>query len=61
MFGFAGLEGSGQGLLLRACAGLEDCDHGEIIVDGKLVHDLSYHARREEGLPSWGPGGWRKD
>ena len=56
VFGLAGLEGSGQGLLLRACAGLEDCDQGEIILDGQPVHDLNYHSRREHGIFFMGAG-----
>ena len=38
VFGLAGLEGSGPGLLLRACAGLENCDEGEIVLDGQPIH-----------------------
>lgn len=37
VIGFAGLEGSGQGLLLRACAGLIPLRSGEILLDGKPV------------------------
>jgi len=51
VLGLAGLEGSGQGLLLRACAGLEDIDSGQVIVDGEDMTGFSYHLGR-------GPYNW---
>jgi simple sugar transport system ATP-binding protein len=56
VLGLAGLEGSGQGLLLRACAGLEEIDDGEIIVDGEIINDHKYHLRRENGIAFMGSG-----
>ena len=56
VLGLAGLEGSGQGLLLRALAGLEDLDRGEIIIDGKNINNLNYHQRRDFGVAFMGAG-----
>lgn len=56
VFGLAGLEGSGQGLLLRACAGLEDIAQGQIFVDGEEITHLSYHDRRDQGIAFMGAG-----
>jgi simple sugar transport system ATP-binding protein len=56
VLGLAGLEGSGQGLLLRACAGLEEIDGGEIIVDGEIINDQEYHQRRENDVAFMGSG-----
>jgi simple sugar transport system ATP-binding protein len=56
VLGLAGLEGSGQGLLLRACAGLEDVEEGQIIVDGEDMTDYSYHLRRDRGVAFMGAG-----
>jgi simple sugar transport system ATP-binding protein len=62
VFGLAGLEGSGQKLLLQACAGLIQPKRGKIILDGEDVTRFSYHqmqaasvaylpaGRLEEGL-----------
>jgi simple sugar transport system ATP-binding protein len=62
VFGLAGLEGSGQKLLLQACAGLIQPKQGKIILDGEDVTRFSYHqmqaasvaylpaGRLEEGL-----------
>ncbi len=56
VLGLAGLEGSGQGLLMRACAGLENADEGKITVDGQDITDLSYHQRRDLGIAFMGAG-----
>ncbi|NIV15803.1 MAG: ATP-binding cassette domain-containing protein [Aliifodinibius sp.] len=56
VLGLAGLEGSGQGLLLRGCAGLEDIDEGQIIVNGEDVTDYSYHLRKDKGIAFMGAG-----
>jgi len=56
VFGLAGLEGSGQGLLLRACAGLEEIDSGQISVNGKAINDMSYHERQSTGIAFMGAG-----
>lgn len=50
VFGLAGLEGSGQQLLLRAVAGLEDVLQGNIFLDGQDVTRQGYHQRRDAGL-----------
>jgi ABC-type sugar transport system ATPase subunit len=42
--GFAGVQGAGQGALLRAIAGLETVDRGRMTVDG---HDLPLNHARE--------------
>jgi ABC-type uncharacterized transport system ATPase subunit len=46
IFGLAGLEGSGQKLLLQACAGLIQPKRGKIILDGEDVTRFSYHQMR---------------
>lgn len=56
ILGLAGLEGSGQGLLLRACAGLEDITSGEIILDGEDISRYGYHQRRDLGVAFMGAG-----
>lgn len=56
VLGLAGLEGSGQGLLLRACAGLEDIESGQVIVDGEDMTGFSYHLRRDRGIAFMGAG-----
>jgi ABC-type uncharacterized transport system ATPase subunit len=50
VFGLAGLEGSGQQLLLRAVAGLMDLEQGKIIIDERDVTRLGYHKRRDAGV-----------
>jgi simple sugar transport system ATP-binding protein len=50
IFGLAGLEGSGQQLLLQACAGLLKSDRGKIILAGQDVTGWSYHRRRAAGV-----------
>ncbi len=42
IIGLAGLDGSGQELLLRACVGLVRCTHGHIIIDGQDMTGKSY-------------------
>jgi simple sugar transport system ATP-binding protein len=46
VFGLAGLEGSGQRLLMQTCAGLERPDNGQIILDGQDITHWSYHKSR---------------
>ena len=43
VFGLAGLEGNGQGLLQQACAGLIQPDSGLMLLDGQDVTHWSYH------------------
>jgi len=50
VFGMAGLEGSGQKLLLQSCAGLLHPQHGEILLDGTDISRWSYHRMRDEGI-----------
>ena len=47
VFGLAGLEGSGQRLLMQACAGLVRPESGEIILDGEDITSWSYHKTRK--------------
>ena len=48
--GLAGLEGSGQSELLRACAGLLEPLSGSITVDGQSVVGAGYHALLRQGI-----------
>ncbi len=50
IFGLAGLEGSGQQLVLRACAGLNKTDHGSISLAGQDITHWSYHRARKAGV-----------
>jgi simple sugar transport system ATP-binding protein len=49
IFGLAGLEGSGQRLLLQTCAGLIQPDHGRIKLTGDNVTGWSYHRMQAGG------------
>jgi simple sugar transport system ATP-binding protein len=50
VFGLAGLEGSGQQLLLQACAGLIKPTHGRYLLAGQDVTGWSYHRIRAAGV-----------
>ena len=50
IFGLAGLEGSGQRILLQACAGLLSSDNGQICLGGLDVSNWSYHRRKQGGV-----------
>jgi len=50
VFGLAGLEGSGQQLVLKACAGLLKTDHGHIFLAGKEITGWSYQRLRQAGI-----------
>lgn len=50
IFGLAGLEGSGQRLLLQACAGLLRTDHGKMMFVGDEVTGWSYHHLQAAGI-----------
>ena len=50
VFGLAGLEGSGQRVLLQACAGLLPPGAGEIRLGGEDVTNWSYHRMRKNGV-----------
>ena len=50
VFGLAGLEGNGQELLLRACAGLLPIRQGRFLLAGKETSHLDYPAARAMGI-----------
>jgi simple sugar transport system ATP-binding protein len=50
VFGLAGLEGSGQHLLLQACAGLLKPTHGRYLLGGQDVSGWSYHRIQAAGV-----------
>ena len=50
IYGLAGLEGSGQRLLVQACAGLLHPEHGKIFLSGKDVTHRSYHSMQAAGV-----------
>lgn len=50
IFGLAGLEGSGQDLLLKACTGLLQPEKGQILLDGEDVTRLGYHQLQQAGI-----------
>jgi ABC-type uncharacterized transport system ATPase subunit len=54
VIGLAGMEGSGQGMFMRACAGLVRPVGGKVHLKGHDLTGKSYHAYKKEGreLPS---------
>jgi simple sugar transport system ATP-binding protein len=50
VFGLAGLEGSGQLLLMQACAGLLRPTRGQIVLHTRDVSRSNYHQMRSEGM-----------
>jgi simple sugar transport system ATP-binding protein len=50
IFGLAGLEGSGQQLVLQACAGLLHPEHGHITLNGQDISGWSYHRLQAAGV-----------
>jgi len=50
VIGLAGLEGSGQRLFMRACAGLERATAGRIVVDGRDLAGAPYRRFLEAGV-----------
>ncbi|MCZ7543570.1 MAG: ATP-binding cassette domain-containing protein [Anaerolineae bacterium] len=48
--GLAGLDGSGQALLMGACAGLRKPDAGRVLIDGKDLTRRGYHAFAASGV-----------
>lgn len=50
VFGLAGLEGSGQEILLKALAGLLPVKSGELHLGKQMVYHLDYHSGREMGI-----------
>jgi len=50
VIGLAGLEGSGQGMFMRACGGLVRPVGGKVILKGKDLTGRSYHAFKHNGV-----------
>lgn len=50
VIGLAGMEGSGQDIFLRSCAGLIRPVGGKILLSGKNFTGKNYHAFMEEGV-----------
>lgn len=50
IIGLAGLDGSGQELLMRACAGLVKTQQGKIRVYGEDVTGADYHTMHSKGI-----------
>lgn len=50
VFGFAGLEGSGQKLVLQACAGILHPEAGQILIDGTDTTGWSFHRLQKFGV-----------
>ena len=50
IFGLAGLEGSGQRLIMQACAGLVQPARGQIRLGGQTVNGWGYHKLQSAGV-----------
>ncbi|HVN17057.1 MAG TPA: ATP-binding cassette domain-containing protein [Anaerolineales bacterium] len=50
VIGLAGMEGSGQGPFIRACAGLLRPVHGQVLVSGYDLTARSYHVFKKHGV-----------
>ncbi|WP_420641502.1 ABC transporter ATP-binding protein [Candidatus Leptofilum sp.] len=50
VIGIAGLEGSGQRLLMQACAGLLPTTHGRIAIDGRPLTNAGYTRYTDAGV-----------
>jgi len=50
VIGLAGLEGNGQQLLLRTCAGLKHPLTGRVYLDGQDMTGLTFHRYRDAGV-----------
>jgi simple sugar transport system ATP-binding protein len=50
IFGFAGLEGSGQRLVMQACSGLLPAARGRVRLNGQDVTGWSYHRMQANGM-----------
>lgn len=44
------MEGSGQGMFMRACAGLAHAVGGKVLLKGHDLTGKSYHAYKKEGV-----------
>lgn len=56
VFGLAGLEGSGQSLLIKACSGLIQPNKGALTVNGEDFTHRSYHKTVSSGVAFVGAG-----
>jgi general nucleoside transport system ATP-binding protein len=50
VIGLAGMEGSGQDILLRACVGLIKPSAGSVLVNGKDLSNKNYHVYQKNGV-----------
>lgn len=50
VFGLAGLEGSGQRLVMQACAGLIPISRGKVLLNGQDVTAWGYHRQLNHGM-----------
>ncbi|MBI3167755.1 MAG: ATP-binding cassette domain-containing protein [Chloroflexi bacterium] len=50
VIGLAGLEGSGQGMFIRACAGLVRPVGGKVFLKGRDLTGKAYHAFKHQGV-----------
>ncbi|HOU40326.1 MAG TPA: ATP-binding cassette domain-containing protein [Promineifilum sp.] len=50
VFGFAGLEGSGQRLVMQVCAGLMAPSKGQVYIGGQDVTGWNYHRMQAHGM-----------
>ena len=50
MIGLAGLEGSGQRTLLRACAGEVTPSRGKVLFEGESIAGIGFRACRARGV-----------
>jgi simple sugar transport system ATP-binding protein len=50
VFGFAGLEGSGQRLVMQICAGLMSPSSGHVVLGGQDVTGWGYHRLQNNGV-----------
>lgn len=50
VIGLAGLDGSGQELFMRACAGLVRMQHGQLFIKGKNMTGKPYRSLMQNGL-----------
>jgi simple sugar transport system ATP-binding protein len=50
VLGIAGIEGNGQSQLIECIAGLRPAAAGSLMLDGKLITDVSARDRRQQGL-----------
>jgi simple sugar transport system ATP-binding protein len=50
VIGLAGMEGSGQLMFLRACAGLVRPVEGRVLIDGKDLTGKNFHSFRKQGV-----------